>query len=226
MFKKLFNKKRKLSDFFPEGFHGDKYLIKLVSNCLKQSEIFIETGTNVGSTLVHVSKDFPNITAYSCEPDKEAFELALSKTKNFKNTHIYKELSPNMIYRITKENPSLLSKNTVFWLDAHDYGYQWPLKDEISFITKNFKQGYIFIDDFKVPHLDCFKWNRYQNQTCSFDYIKNSINPDITYNLYYPNYTEKTSRHHPLVGWGMIDFGHSVKLSVPKSIEAKIYKAF
>ena len=101
---------------------------------------------------------------------------------------------------------SIFDKKVLFWLDAHGHGFEWPLKEEIAFITKNFKNAAIFIDDFKVPHNENFLWDSYDGQYCSFDYIKDSIVND-SYSLYYPDYNIKTSEHHPLKGWAVIFLG-------------------
>ena len=34
---------------FSSGFHGDKYLLELAGQVLKDASVFIETGTNMGS---------------------------------------------------------------------------------------------------------------------------------------------------------------------------------
>lgn len=216
------NKKRALSRFYDRGFHGDEYLCDFVSLCLSQAEQFIETGTNVGSTLAYVLKKFFNMPMYSCEPDQEARSYAAAKTAKFKNVTIDSRVSPDFIYELIDKNKNLLEKNTVFWLDAHDYGYNWPLKEEIKAITENFKKAFVFIDDFKVPGLDCFKYCEYDGQVCSHDFIKRHINSEIDYLLYYPAYTDKTSKHHPLVGWGMICFGQEQPLVLPPNLIAKI----
>jgi len=221
--KKLIHK-RQLSKFNNSGFHGDKHLSNIALHCISKSDIFIETGTNVGSTLLYVLNKFPNLEAYSCEPDKKSYHSIIPKITKFKNANIYQKLSPDFLHDITNNNKEILKKDTTFWLDAHDFGYKWPLKDEIKFITDNFKSGYIFIDDFKNPKLDCFSYSEYENQVCSFDYIKNSINPNIKYSLYYPNYTEKTSKHHPLTGWGLIEFGHESEIVFHENIKNKITK--
>ena len=193
---------RMISEFCEIGFHDDKYLISLVFNFLEKAEQFIETGINVGSTLNYVIDNFPNLKTYGCEPDKEAYNFAITKICLSENTHIYNQTSPEMLYEVVEKDNSILKRDTVFWLDAHGYGYKWPLKDEISFITHSFASAYIFIDDFKVPGLDYFGYDEYNGQICSFDYIEKSIKKDINFSLYYPAYKEKTSKHHPLRGWG------------------------
>jgi hypothetical protein len=96
------------------------------------------------------------------------------------------------------------------------------LRDEISFITSNFKTAFILIDDFKVPALDCFRYDVYQEQTCSLEFVKDSFNPQHKYKVYYPNYSDKTSEHHPLVGWGLIAVDRESDIVIPDRIGGKI----
>jgi FkbM family methyltransferase len=216
---------RELSPFHDIGFHGDRYLIELVRHCLGLSQQFIETGTNVGSTLAYVAGQFPHLTIYSCEPDREACEAAERHVAGCGNVGLFNLASPEIFHLLARQDPDFLARETVFWLDAHGYGFQWPLKDEIAFITAHFPRGYVFIDDFQVPGSAAFRWDEYQGQTCSFDYIKDAIAPGKPFRLYYPSYTDRTSRHHPLVGWGLIDFGHEQPLCIPEALRGKVREA-
>lgn len=209
-------------DFCPTGFHGDRYLMELAGSCLEHVEQFIETGANVGSTLCYVATRYPHLHAYSCEPDKEAFEHARKNAALCRNVRLFNTTSIAMLKGLVKDDPAFIKRDTVFWLDAHGYGFQWPLREEVAFITARFTRGYMFIDDFQVPGLKEFKWDKYEGQSCSFDYIKDAITPACSYSLYYPAYREKTSRHHPLVGWGLIEFGHGEKLGLPSTLQGKI----
>lgn len=213
-----------LPKFFDVGFHGDKYLIEFVFHCISKCRQFIETGTSVGTSFIYILNNFPQIDAYSCEADEKNYAYVKEKSSQFKNAKIFKQKSPKMLYDITKKDKNILQKDTVFWLDAHGNGYRWPLREEIKFITNNFKSGYIFIDDFKVPGLDYFNYDKYEEQICSFDYIKDSIKSNLEYNLYYPSYSDKTSNYNPLVGWGLIEFGHGSKLELPENIKRKVTK--
>jgi len=194
-------------NFFEVGFHGDEYLIQIVDSLMQKSRYFIETGTNVGTTLAYVAKKHPDVQCLSCEPDGQAFDHAVKNVESCSNVHIYNEVSQEFIGRLEKDFSYLFEDNCLFWLDAHGYGFDWPLRDEIEFITNNFDSGIILIDDFKVPGEEQFGYDEYDNQICSFEYIQNSINPQLDYGLYYPCYKERTSKHHPLRGWGMISFG-------------------
>ena len=209
--------------FLDIGFHGDQYLIEIVDFLAQYCEFFIETGTNVGSTLTYFAGKYPQISCISCEPDEKAFQLARQNTSKLNNVSIFNELSQNFLFRLEREYQHLFNKECLFWLDAHGYGFKWPLKEELNFITTKFGRGYVLIDDFKVPGLeDVFKYDIYQEQICSFDYVKDSLSTEKKYNVYYPNYTDKTSKHHPLVGWGLIEFGHSDELVIPENLQNKV----
>jgi hypothetical protein len=211
----------RLYDFYAVGFHGDHYLIELTKTCLSQAEQYMETGANVGSTLCYVARSYPHVVAYACEPDKRAYMTASRHLHGCDNARLLNLASPNMFYELVKSDDALLERETVFWLDAHCYGFPWPLLDEIAFVTRNFLKGFIFIDDFKVPGLECFRFFVEQRGECSFEYIRDALNPARTYRLYYPTYQEKTSPHHPLCGWGMIEFGHAQSIALPPSLQSK-----
>jgi hypothetical protein len=215
-------RKKRRFDFFKVGFHGDRYLLELVDMIIRDCDYFIETGTNVGSTLAYVGRNYAHVRCLSCEPDTEAFNFALENTSGLANISIYNESSREFILRIKQDYNHLFDKKVLFWLDSHGYGFKWPLKEEVSFITSNFKSPYILIDDFKVPGLDIFGYDEYEGQECSFNYIKDAINPKSSLKLYYPIYTERTSKHHPLRGWGLIEFGHANKLNVSDYLRYKI----
>lgn len=210
--------------FVETGFHGDLYLLELVDLVMNQCTAFVETGSNVGSTLAYVANRFPATQCFSCEPDPTAFSHAVTNTNTFSNVHLYNEMSQAFMKRMMENKQQELSDEVLFWLDAHDYGFEWPLKEEIELITSHWEKAFVLIDDFFVPGLDCFGYDQYDGQVCSFDFIKDSLNEKHQYRLYYPAYTEKTSKTHPLRGWGLIEFGHSGELALPAGLSGKISK--
>lgn len=214
--------KRQKSPLLEKGFHCDEYLLSFVDSLVQKCEVFVETGTNVGSTLAYVARKYPHLQCFSCEPDKESFEEARKNTKDLGNVELLNVLSQDFISVLAGKGKELFSKEALFWLDAHGYGFKWPLKEELSFITDNFASGFIFIDDFKVPGMDCFKYDVYQDQTCSLEFVKNALSAKHEYRLYYPGYNDRTSPHHPLTGWVLIEFGHPAAISVPGGLANKI----
>jgi len=213
---------RQLSPFLDMGFHGDKYLIELVFASAMQCAQFIETGTNVGSSLHYIAKNFPQMACYSCEPDLEAFRFARDKTQSFANVQVYHEPSPEFLFSLTDRNAGLSQRASLFWLDSHGYGFRWPLKEEVSFITRTFPRACVFIDDFKVPGQPQFSFDEYDGQVCGFDHIEASLKPGIPYRMIYPDYVEKTSPFHPLRGWILIEYGFASPLPIPASLDGKL----
>ncbi len=214
--------RRPLTDFYDSGFHGDTYLVNFALHALKNAEQYVETGASNGSTLVFVAKKFPNIRAWSCEPDKESYAFSREKTKDLQNVNLSKEMSPEFLYNLVKNNPGLTEKDTLFWLDAHANGFSWPLKKEVEFITSNFDKAYIFIDDFLVPNRPWFGYDAYDGQICSMDFISDSLDKKHSYTVYYPTYQDRTSSYCKLRGWVLIEFGHKKPLSIPPALLTKV----
>jgi len=211
--------RKRQSPFFAVGFHGDHYLLQLVDHIINDCSYFIETGASVGSTLAYVAKTYPDIHCISCEPNVNAFKRALHHINDYKNTTLYNETSEDFLTHLKELSPH---SEALFWLDAHGNGFKWPLKQEINFITTYFSRAYILVDDFKVPELDCFGYDEYREEICSFDYIEDALNQKFAYRLYYPKYTDRTSDYHPLRGWGLIEFGHPQELEFSEGLSSKI----
>jgi len=212
---------RSPSPLFDVVFHGDKYLLSLVDHLAGQCKVFVETGSNVGSTLRYVARMYPGLRCLSCEPDGSAFEQAKANAGKYPNVTLFQGMSQDFIAYLKENQSSLFSERCFFWLDAHGYGFEWPLEEELDFITQNFHSGYILIDDFKVPGRDQFGYDVYQHQICSFDYVKDSLNPQKHYRLFYPAYTDRTSAHHPLRGWGLLVYGCE-DFRIPEQLADKI----
>jgi len=213
--------RRGASQFLDIGFHGDRYLLQLVEALAKESNVFIETGTNVGSTLAYFARKYPATKCFSCEPDDSAYSLARENTEKLENVSLFHGTSQQFIENILANENWVFSEQCLFWLDAHGYGFEWPLNQEIEFITTRFESGFILIDDFKVPGQQQFGYDTYQDQICSYDFIKDSINPAKSSQLYYPTYSDQTSMHHPLRGWGLLVMERD-DFRIPESLAGRI----
>ena len=202
------------------GFHGDKHLIEFVDDIVirERIEVFIETGTNVGSSLTYLAKRHPQVQALSCEPDLEAYRRANQYADNLSNVEIYNLPSEDFLNLLAKRE-GLTGKRCLFWLDAHGYGFKWPLREEVRYIADTFAVAYVMIDDFKVPGLDCFRYDEYQGQVCSYEFIRDSLG-SRPYQVFAPRYTDRTSKHHPLVGWGLIVLG--TEYAVPSALQSLV----
>lgn len=189
------------------GFHGDAYLLRLVAYLAGRSEVFVETGANLGTTVGFVARTFPTLRCLSCEPDAAAFEVAREHLADQPQVAVFNETSQDFMARLATIGASLFELPTLFWLDAHGYGFDWPLRDELRFVAERFNEGFVLIDDFLVPGKPQFGYDRYEQHVCSWDYVADAAPRGWRHRLYYPAYTEHTSPHHPLRGWGLIQFG-------------------
>ena len=203
---------------FEVGFHGDRHVLALADFFLKHADSFIETGTLAGTTAAYVAQTYP-VSVYSCEPDHGAWMAARARCEQYPNAEIENKHSPAFLYDLFRRLPDLTRKPTVFWLDAHGYGFQWPLLREIEFITSQFDSAVIMIDDFKIPGRPEFGFDAYDGQECSLNYILPTLNPRHEYSLILPMYSEKTSAFHGLRGVGTLAYGAN-KIELPTEVAA------
>ena len=200
---------------FELGFHGDRHLIRLVDWLAQQAQAFIETGANVGSTSRFMAQRFADMPVYSCECDPGAFALARRHLAPHKNACIEQAASPAFLYAIHDRHPELCEQTNLYWLDAHGYGFRWPLVDEIAFLTSQLERALVLIDDFRVPGRPEFKYDVYDGQVCALETIRPALHAGRRYTLVVPDHSEHTSPHHPLVGVGLIYFGLDLELPEP-----------
>jgi hypothetical protein len=203
--------------FFDIGFHGDRYLLKLVDHLLRgPATRFVETGTNVGSTLAYVARTYPSIPCWSCEPNAPACEQARTNIGPCDHVRLFSESSQSFMQRLDRE-PVFDKTNTLFWLDAHGQGFAWPLREEIAWITGTFRSSYVLIDDFRIPGRPEFGFDTYDGQECSLDYIGPFLAHRERLRLHLPTYSEKTSQHHPLRGWALLTIDGPAQFPPPLS---------
>jgi hypothetical protein len=182
---KIFSSPKYKNGLPKEPFHNDKKMLKIIIDILNNVEVFIETGTFMGKTLYFVGENFPNLQCYSCEINKKSYDIAYEQVKNISNIKLDLVPSPQALYNIKlKYDKDIYLKSVCFWLDAH-----WktdPLYEEIKYITTNFKDFCIFIDDFTIPYDKGF-WSDGYN----IDKIKPFIMKKETLKFYMPNYSSK-----------------------------------
>lgn len=189
-------------------FHGDHYIIKTLCKYIETADLFIETGTALAESAYFIADNFPNKKIYTCEIDDNRYNISKDFLKIFNNVDLQKIKSPDFFYYIEKNEPNLKNKKCVFWIDSHGewvedgkQKYAWPLKEEIDYITKNFKNYAIFIDDFQNPFVNV-SYDICGGYICGPDEVKSVLNGA---KLYHPTYTNATSKYHSnIVGIGMI----------------------
>jgi len=186
--------------FGDRAFHGDEYLLRLVDYLMPHCINFIETGTHRGDTFAYVAHNYPYRFSAGCEPNESYLKEAQTKVRGLINVETFKMTSQDFLPYIYEDDP--LDCKRLFWLDAHGHGFDWPLAFEIGFITSHYNKAFILIDDFQVPGKPQFSYDISTGNICSYETIKKFINND--YRVYYPAYTERTSKTMKLVGWGLL----------------------
>lgn len=174
-------------------FHDDKKMLTIILEILINSDVFIETGSYMGKTIFFVGKNFPNLKCYSCEIDIKSFSIAYEQIEQLKNVKLDYKPSPDAVYNIKNlYDPDIYDKKVCFWLDAH--WHTDPLYDEIKYITSNYKQFCIFVDDFTVPYDKGFHTDGYD-----IEKIKPYIMNKETLKFYMPNYssTDECCKDNP-----------------------------
>jgi len=201
--------RRIVSAFFPYNYklHGDPILrasFKAIGEQMNATSI-VETGTYLGSTTSLLAKMFPNTPIFSGEINKTSYTKAKKNLRKFPNVKVYNLSSPDFLNHLIDKN--LLGERPLFFLDAHWWKF-WPLEDEIKIITDRLKSSVVYIDDFKIPGDDRFKFDRYEEKVCSVEMIKPRMNKKAKYNLLLPKYGReifKDKNYHPdLVGYPII----------------------
>jgi hypothetical protein len=188
-----------------DGFHGDTYVMELADLLIGRSAAFVETGLLAGTTSLYVGRKH-GLPVYSCEPDPQARAFASTRCRDLPNVTISDLSSPEFLHALYEEHPELAKGLVTFWLDAHGYGFKWPLVDEVRFITSTLESGFVMIDDFRVPGRPEFGFDRYRKQVCDLDFIRPGLAPR-EYALVMPTYREKTAPVHGLRGVGVLVFG-------------------
>jgi len=197
------------------GFHGDQYLLNILNFFLLECKNFIETGTNIGTTLKYVADGYKHLNLYSCEPNKKLYLKAKEKLNKYLKCKIFNEVSQKFLSKIL--NIYDLKKDlNFFFLDAHGNDYEWSLKNEIKIITNKLKKAIILIDDFSVPYNSYFRYGYYNNEKCDKNAIKKELNLKRNYLFIYPKYRIKTSRYKSFVGYIIILMGLNLKnINIP-----------
>ncbi|MCX6253814.1 MAG: hypothetical protein NTV31_04980 [Bacteroidia bacterium] len=133
---------------------------KIFQNILEtvKIEIIIETGTWIGNTTGYLAQK-SNLPIYTCEIDKRFYNISKMRLTDFSN--IKQSLSDSREFLRSFLNSDILTKNTLFYLDAHWYE-DLPLMEEIEIICNNWIDFIIIIDDFKVPNDDGYGFDDYE----------------------------------------------------------------
>lgn len=137
------------------AFHGDiilkRFLLEVISTFKVSS--FIETGTHMGHSTTFVTSMKKSLKIFSCEINKDFFNISKDALKSYRNISVYNENSPVFLRNLIQSNT--IGSLPLFFLDAHWYEY-WPLRDELNIITSSLDKAIIIVDDVKIPGREDF----------------------------------------------------------------------
>jgi hypothetical protein len=113
-------------------------------------EVFIETGTNRGNTIINMYGSFKKL--YTIEIKKELYDAAMNRFSQSENVELYLGDSVEVLPELLKK----VEESAVFFLDGHwsheDTGRgktDTPLLDELTIINRlHNKNSIIIIDDY------------------------------------------------------------------------------
>ena len=163
----------------PRAFNAAPEISAFMACFLKEYSIeaAVETGTWNGSTAQFFGLFLDEV--HTIEINQETYDKACRLLANQTHVHCYLGSSEKILKQIL---PSLTSKKTFFYLDAH-WLESWPLLQEIEEISKSHKDNCaIAIDDFKIPNRPDIGYDCYGGHECSYEYIKNKL--DLVYSSY------------------------------------------
>ena len=144
-------------------------------------DIAIESGTNVGHSSRYFSTYFKEV--HTVEVDNNYFRKSSNILKDCSNVHCHFGSSDKIFNKIL---PLLKNKRIFFWLDGHGCG-PWPLLNELEEISKTHKNNCVItVDDFKIPGRPDIKFDKWNNQECSYEYISEKLN--LVFSDYYCSY--------------------------------------
>jgi hypothetical protein len=186
--------------------NGQHYRRKIISEILNSSnfDYIVETGTEYGFSTAYFSTF--NKKIFSIEKSKPLFYLAKKKLKNFKNINLILNDSKN-IESILDEHKIYKENKVFFYLDAHSEN-DYPLLNELKFITSFYNNNLILIDDFQVPGDDGYGYDSFNGKKLNLNLISNSL---VGKNyIYFPKISSKIETGR-LRGYVLITNNNDIK---------------
>lgn len=167
-------------------------------NLWKSGQLAFNSAPEIGSFLVYLKNSFDiktvvetgtykgNTTAYFAQLFERVHTIEVVQS-TFMDTKERLSFAPHVECHLGSSDtvfetllPKLKGEMTLFYLDAHWHSH-WPLLSELESISKTHKDNcVIVIDDFKVPGRPDIDYDKYKDDECSYEYIKEKLDKVFT----------------------------------------------
>jgi hypothetical protein len=186
--------------------NGQYYRRKIISELLNKInfDFIIETGTEYGFSTAYFSTFGKKV--FSIEKSKILFSLAKKKLGDFTNIHLILNDSKN-IKKILNQYEIDKKSKVFFYLDAHSEN-DYPILEELEFITSSYQKNLIIIDDFQVPSDDGYGFDSFNGRKLNIKLISKSL---IGKNFIYFPKISSTIETGRLRGYVLITNNESIK---------------
>ena len=207
-------------------FHGDQVLLAVIDSLVQGQglKLFVETGTEVGTGVLHMARTYPQLRCHTCEPHLPTYKRAMENLKEVRDrVSVFAGTSEFFFERFVNQMPDVMEQPALFWLDAHSHGFGAPLPEEVAFITKNWAGGYILCDDFQVPGHPDFGYDVYKTGALSWELIQGNLVRERIHQVWYPGYP--AAPHPSGRGWVLLTFGDAPLWSPGAELEGQVWQA-
>ena len=136
----------------------------------------VETGTNLGQMINAMLQLMDNI--YSIEMDDWSYERAVRRFAGQCKVHMIRGSSAQELPRLLPT----ITQPTLFWLDAHNFDLETPVREELQAISAHMRPGHVIL-------IDDSSWFDGRNQYPTMEWVQRFVNNNL------PGYTLKEEMH-------------------------------
>jgi predicted O-methyltransferase YrrM len=109
----------------------------------------VETGTFRGASTEFFAA-LTGLPVYSAEGNPRFFEFARRRLAGWPSVHVDLADSRTMLRRLS-QRVDIDEKTALFYLDAHNWDKDLPLREEVTIVARGWRRAVVVIDDFRVP---------------------------------------------------------------------------
>jgi len=166
------------------GFEGDEFIAFEIKNLIEKFsiDVAVELGSFHGFTARKIASLVKEVI--TVEIDEMNYQVTCFYTKKVSNIKAIHSSSVDALPKILQEYKE---KNILIFIDSHWQQY-CPLLDELKIIAQQKIKPVIAIHDFKVPGQPQLKFDSYNQQEFTYEWIKPHIDKiygEGEYNYHY-----------------------------------------